>query len=169
LSHPLEDVIRSSKGFVLIGDSSADRFPGLSFHSYTAVGKRFYCLDMGGLTESRGGSAGRRVYTSVAELPDDRDDLAIIWVKPGRAKEAVDLADTAGCKRVWFSFKTGHRDGVARAKELGMTIVEIGRCPVYYMDEKVGACKAHTAIVKLSGAYGKPPQTNPDTKRREVY
>ena len=168
MSHPLEDIIRKAKGFVLIGDSSADRFPALSFHSYTKVGKSFYCLDMGGMTESRGPSSGRTVYTSVAALPDDRDDLAVIWVKPGRAKEAVDLADEAGCKRIWFSFKTGHRDAVARARELGMTVVEIGRCPVYYMDEKVGACKAHTAIVKLSGTYRKPPQTNPDAKRREV-
>jgi len=169
VSHPLEDVIRNASGFVLIGDSEAGRFPGLSFHIYTTVGKSFYCLDMGGLTESRGGSPGKKVYTTVAELPEDRDDLAVIWVKPGRAKEAVTLAHEAGCKRVWFSFKTGHRDAVALARELGMTVVEIGRCPVYYMDEKVGPCKAHTAILKVSGSYNKPPQTEPDAKRREMW
>ena len=168
MSHPLEDVIQQSNGFVLIGDSEAGRFPALSFHSYTEAKKKFYCLDLGGLTESRGKSAGHKVYTSVAELPADHDDLAVIWVKPGTAKRAVDVAHEAGCKRVWFSFKTGHRDAVAHARELGMEVVEIGRCPIYYMDEMVPICAAHRRMVKLSGTWGKPPQTDPSAKRREI-
>lgn len=169
MAHPLEDIIRKADGFVVIGDSSEERFPAQSFHSYTSVGKRFYALDLGGLTESRGGSKGRKVHTSVAELPADHDDLAIIWVKPHSAARAVDVAHEAGCKRIWFSFQTGHRDAVARARELGMEVVEIGRCPVHYMDEMVGACKAHTALLKISGSYGKAPQTDPDAKRRELW
>jgi len=169
MPHPLETVIRDADGFVLIGDSAADRFPALSFHSYTTVGKRFYCLDMGGLTASRGGTSGARVYARVDELPEPRDDLAIIWVHPRRAVEAVGLAHDAGCERVWFSFQTGHKDAVVKARELGMEVVEIGRCPVYYMDAKVGACKAHTLMAKVTGAYGKPPQTDPDARRRELY
>ncbi len=169
MSHPLEDVIRSADGFLLIGDSSADRFPAASFHSYTKVGKRFYCLDLGGLTESRGGSAGRKVYTSVDDLPEDRDDLAIIWVKPRRAFEAVEVAHQAGSKRIWFSFGTGHRDAVARARELGMEVVEIGRCPVYYMDEMIAVCRAHTLMVKASGSYKKAPQLDAEAKKRELW
>lgn len=168
MAHPLEDVIQQSEGFVLIGDSEAERFPGLSFHSYTETQKKFYCLDLGGLTESRGKSAGRKVYTSASELPDDRDDLAVIWVKPSSAKRAVDIAHEAGCKRVWFSFKTGHKDAVAHARELGMEVVEIGRCPVYYMDEMVPICSAHRRLVKLSGTWAKPPQTDATAKRREL-
>ncbi len=160
--------MRSADGFIVIGDSSQGRFPAQSFHCYTQVGKRFYCLDLGGLTESRGKSAGTRVYASVAELPDDRGDLAIIWVKPNQASRAVDIAREAGCRRVWFSFATGHRDAVARASELGMEVVEIGRCPVYYLDEMVPACRAHTLLVKLSGTYRKPPQTDPDSRHREL-
>ena len=106
MAHPLESVIRNADGFVLIGHSGEGRFPAQSFHSYTSVGKRFYCIDMGGMTESRGGTKGHKVYTSVDQLPDDRDDLAVIWVKPSTAKAAVDLAHEAGCTRVWFSFKT---------------------------------------------------------------
>ncbi len=169
MTHPLETIIREADGFLVIGDSEASRFPALSFHSYTTHQKRFYCLDMGGLTESRGGSPGLRVYDSVASLPPDRDDLAVIWVHPHRAAEAVGVAHEAGCRRVWFSFKTGHPDAVTRARELGMEVVEIGRCPVYYMDAKVGACRAHTLMVKLSGAYSASPQTDPDAKRRELY
>lgn len=63
MSHPLADIINQAEGFLLIGDSAAERFPALSFHAYTRAGKTFYCLDMGGLTESRGASAGRKVYT----------------------------------------------------------------------------------------------------------
>ena len=169
MAHPLEDIIRNADGFLLIGDSTADRFPAQSFHSYSTVGKRFYCLDLGGMAQSRGGSKGQRVYTSVEQLPDDRADLAVVWVKPRRAVEAVTTAHEAGCTRVWFSFQTGHADAVAKATELGMTVVEIGRCPVYYMDEMVPVCRAHTLLVKLSGSYAKPPQLDPAAKRRKLW
>jgi len=161
--------MRDADGLLLIGDSSEDRFPAMSFHCYTRVGKRFFCLDLGGLRASRGGTAGAKVYTSVDELPEDRDDLAIIWVKPHSAKRAVEVAAQAGCRRVWFSFKCGHRDAVARARELGMEVVEIGRCPVYYLDRMTPACRAHTVLVKLSGSYRRPPQTDPDAPRREMW
>ncbi len=169
IMHPLEKAIRDAEGFVIIGDSSEDRFPGYSYNAYTRIGKRFYCLDLGGLTESRGPTEGGKVYTTVDELPEDRDDLAIIWVKPRSAVRAVETAHSAGCKRVWFSFGTGHRDAVARARELGMEVVEIGRCPVYYLEDKPSACKAHTLMVKATGSYRRPPQTDSEAKRRELW
>ncbi len=169
MSHPLETVIRNAEPFLLIGDSAKGRFPAQSFHNNTKTGRRFYCLDLGGLTESRGGTKGAKVYTSVDELPDDRGDLAILWVKPRDASAAVDIAHEAGAKRIWFSFQTGHRDAVARAREHGMEVVEIGRCPVHYMDPQVAACRAHTTVLKLSGSYRRPPQTDPDAKRRELW
>lgn len=159
MSHPLEKVIRQADGFVLIGDSAAARFPGMSFHSYTKVGKRFYCIDLGGLTESRGGTKGAKVYTSVADLPDDRDDLAIIWVTRSQLIKAIDTAIEAGCKRVWFSFNSSDAKSVAYAREKGLEIVEVGRCPVYYMDKMTPICRVHTAMFKLGGKYKKPPQT----------
>ena len=55
------------------------------------------------------------------------------------------------------------------ANELGMEVVEIGRCPVYYLDDKPGACKAHAAMTHLTGTWGKPPQTDPDPKHRELW
>ncbi|MEM9195775.1 MAG: CoA-binding protein, partial [Myxococcota bacterium] len=150
MPHPLEDVIRNAYGFLIIGDSSQDRFPAMSFHNNTATGQKFYCLDLGGLTESRGRSAGRKVYTSVAELPEDRSDLAVIWVKPKSAKNAVDVAKEAGCTRVWFSFQSGHRDAVSHARELAIEVVEIGRCPVHYMADQVPICRSHTVAMKLT-------------------
>ncbi len=168
MSHPLEDVIRNAEPLVLIGDSSEGRFPAMSFHDYTKTGTRFYCLDLGGLTESRGFTKGAKVYTEIDELPGDRGDLAIIWVKPRSAANAVEVAHNAGCKRVWFNFQTGHPAAVAKADELGMEVVEIGRCPVYYMKKQVPACRIHTTLVKLSGAYAKPPQTHVTGKRREM-
>lgn len=169
MTHPLKTLMDGADGFVLIGDSSADRFPGYSYDSYTRVGKRFHCLDLGGLTESRGPTKGGPVYTAVADLPEDRSDLAVIWVHPKAAADAVVTAHEAGCTRVWFSFKTGHRDAVAKARELGMEVVEIGRCPIYYIDGGSAACKGHRLMVKLTGTYRKPPQTDPDAKRRELY
>lgn len=166
--HPLEEIIRGSEGFVLIGDSSQNRFPATSYHAYKTVDKKFYCLDLGGLTASRGPTKGGKVYGSVGDLPADHDDLAVIWVHPHSAANAVEVAHQAGCKRVWFSFQTGHRDAVAKANELGMQVVEIGRCPVYYLADKPAACKAHTLMTKLSGTYARPPQTDPAAKRREL-
>ncbi len=169
MSHPLEDVMNRADGFLLIGESSKDRFPAYSYYAYTHAGKRFFCLDLDGLPESRGKVKGGKVYKSVDELPDDRDDLAVIWVHPHSAARAVDIAHEAGCKRVWFSFGAGHRDGVARARELGMEVLEIGRCPVYYLSDKPLGCRGHTGLVKLSGTYAKPPQTDASAKRRELY
>jgi len=169
MAHPLEDIINNADGFLLIGDSSRDRFPGDSYNVYTTMGKRFYCLDMGGLSESRGKTKGGKVYSSVEELPEQRDDLAIIWVKPRQAKEAVELAHSAGCKRVWFSFGSGHHEAVARARELDMQVVEIGRCPVYYLEDTPRNCKFHTLITKTSGTWGRPPQLDAKAKRRETW
>ena len=94
----------------------------------------------------------------------------MIWVHPKSAVRAVDIAHEAGCKRVWFSFGSGHRDGVVRAREHGMDVLEIGRCPVYYLADKPVGCRAHTALVKLSGSYRKPAQTDElAAKRREIF
>lgn len=168
-THPLQKILAEADRFVLIGDSSEDRFPAFSYDSYTKAGKPFYCLDLGGLTESRGPTKGGKVYAAVEDLPADRSDLAIIWVIPRSAAKAVEIAHSAGCTRVWFSFGTGHPDAVAKAGELGMEVVEIGRCPVYYLDGGSVACKAHTLMVRATGARRKPPQLDAGAKGREIY
>ncbi len=123
---------------------------------------------MGGLTQSRGPTKGGKVYTSVDELPDERGELAIIWVKPKTSPAAVELAHQAGCTQVWFSFKTGHRDAVAKAKELGMQVVEVGRCPVYYLDGAPWGCALHAAGTKLSGTWAREPNVEADNGLREM-
>jgi predicted CoA-binding protein len=169
MAHPLEDIIRNAEPFVVIGDSGEGRFPATSYANAVRQNHRAYYLDLGGMTESRGKVKGGKVYASADEIPADRTDLAVIWVKPHTAKKAVDVAHGLGAKRVWFSFQTGHRDAVAHARELGMEVVEIGRCPVHYMEGQMGACASHTVLMRLTGAYGKPPQTDPNAKRRELY
>jgi hypothetical protein len=168
MPQPLEDVIRNATGFLIIGNSADDRFPAFSYNAYARLDKRFFCLDLGGLTESRGPTKGGKVYTAIEDLPDDRGDLAILWVKPSKSVEAVDLAHEARYTRVWFSFKTATPESVARAREHGMEIVEVGRCPVYYLDSHPMACKVHTLVVKSSGLYGRPPSTEADPERREI-
>lgn len=168
MTHPLAQVVANADGFVLIGDSSNDRFPGLSYNAYTVAGKRFYCLDMGGLTESRGPTKGGKVYTSVEDLPESHDDLAVVWVKPRQSVEAVELAHKAGCTRIWFSFHTAHPSAVERAKELGLEIIEVGRCPVYYLDGAPMACRMHAGLVKLTGTAKRPPQLTLDKNQRII-
>ena len=168
MAHPLEDVIRNAEPYLFIGDSSEDRFPGFSYANAAKKGQRVYYFDLGGLTRSRGPVKGGVVYAKAEDIPDDRTDLAVLWVKPRSARRAVELAHELGTKRVWFSFQTGHPSAVERARELGMEVVEIGRCPVFYMDGQQLPCKIHTAIVKLTGAYSKPPQLDAKAKRREL-
>lgn len=166
MRHPLADVMNEADGFLLIGDSSADRFPALSYAAYVHAGKRFFCLDLGGLRESRGPLKGGKVYASLEQIPDDHGDLAIIWVKPPRSVEAVELAHRAGCSRVWFSFYSAHPSAVERAGALGMQVVEVGRCPVYYLDDAPLTCKLHQGWVKLSGIHRRPPQPVLDKRQR---
>ncbi|MCB9682556.1 MAG: CoA-binding protein [Alphaproteobacteria bacterium] len=168
MAHPLQDVMAAADGFLVIGESSKGRFPAMSFAAYTAVGKRFYVVDLDGLSESRGPVKGGKVYGSIDELPAERGDLAVLWVHPHTASRAVELAHAAGCTRVWFSFQTGHPDAVARARELGMEVVEIGRCPVYYLDGTPAACRMHTAVTRLSGTWRRPPQLDPSVPRKEL-
>jgi predicted CoA-binding protein len=168
MAHPLERVINEAEGFLLIGESNNDRFPAFSYNAYVQTKKKFYCLDMDGLTESRGPIKGGRVYDSIETLPNDRGDLALIWVRPESAVRAVELAYQAGFKRLWFSFNTGHKAAIDKAQELKMKIEEIGRCPVYYLNETPKICALHPIAVKTSGAYSKPPQLNLNTKRREL-
>jgi hypothetical protein len=169
MAHPLEDVIRNAEPFVVIGDSSEGRFPATSYANCARMGHRAYYFDLGGLTESRGPVKGGKVYVDPKDIPEDRTDLAVIWMKPKSAVKGVDVAHELGAKRIWFSFQTGHRDAVARAREHGMEVVEIGRCPVHYMEGQMAACRSHTVLLQLTGAYRKPPQTDPDAKRRELY
>jgi predicted CoA-binding protein len=158
MAHPLEDVIRNAEPYVFICDSSQERFSGMSYANATKKGHKVYYYDLGGLTESRGPVKGGKVYADPTEIPLDRTDLCVIWVKPRKAREAVEEAQKLGAKRIWFSFDTGHRDAVARAQELGMVVVENGRCPVYYTKGQIPVCAAHTFWVKLNGSYGKPPR-----------
>jgi|GEM_PF-1039709 len=170
MAHPLARVINEAEGFLLIGDSSQDRFPGYSYAAYTTANRRFYCLDLGGLTESRGPTKGGKVYTSIEELPDDLGDLAVVWVKPKRAVEAVDLAAKAGCTRVWFSFHSSRPDAIERAKSLDIEVVEVGRCPVYYLEgPSLLACRMHRGMVTLSGTKKRPPQTTLDKDQRIMW
>lgn len=169
MAHPLETLIRNAEPFVFIGDSAQERFPAFSYANAARKDHRVYYLDLGGLTESRGPVKGGKVYAKPEDIPDDRTDLAVIWVKPRSAKAAVDVAHALGCKRVWFSFQTGHVSAVERARELGLEVVEIGRCPVYYMEGQQGVCKIHTLMVKASGTYSKAPQLDPSVKRRELF
>lgn len=170
MSELLEEVMRKADGFVVIGDSSDDRFPGFSYNAYTKAGRRFFCVDLGGLRESRGPTKGGKVYASVDELPKDEvGDLAILWVKPKRATEAVELAHQAGCTRIWFSFHTAHPDAVERANALSMEVVEVGRCPVYFLENAPMACRAHTALTRLSGTRARAPQKTLDKDQRIMW
>jgi len=134
----------------------------------TKTGKRFYCLDLGGLSGSRGPTKGGEVYTRVDDLPDDRGDLAIVWVEPRSGVRAVRAAHAAGCTRIWFSFHSAHAGSVLLAQGLGMEIVELGRCPVHYLPRQTTVCRLHTSLTLLTGAYQRPPQLDPKARRREL-
>ncbi len=112
-------MINNADGFYINGDSGNDRFPGFSSNAYTKTNKRFFCLDLGGLTASRGPTKGGKVYTSVAELPADQvGDLAILWVKPpGRRAGRLQgpHADDEGLGHLEPATSAGPERGPSRA------------------------------------------------------
>ena len=73
------------------------------------------------------------------------------------------------CACGWFSFFAAHPDAIARAEDLGMKIVEVGRCPVYYLEDAPIACKCHTALTRLSGTRGRAPATTLDKTKRIMW
>jgi len=171
MNHPLARVIRETAPFLLVGDSDSDRFPAVSYHCYMQGDRPFFCLDLGGLSESRGFTKGGPVMRSLDELPEDwGGDLAIVWVHPFRAAEVVRMVAGVGCSRVWFSFQTVSDEAVQTARQLGVEVVEAGRCPVFYMAEQAAwPCKVHTLVARLSGTRALPPQTDARAGRRELY
>lgn len=170
VNQELADIINSAENFLLIGDSSSNRFPGMSFHCYTQANRAFHCIDLGGLDTSRGFTSGQPVLNSFDELPDDwKGELAIIWVLPVMAAECTRMAADVGCTKIWYSFMTVSPEALAVAEERGLEVVEAGRCPVFFMDgTKPLPCRMHTAAVRLTGTLGLPPQTTVSGKRREL-
>ncbi|MCO4747572.1 MAG: CoA-binding protein [Proteobacteria bacterium] len=169
MTHPLDDLMRTADGFVVIGNSAQERFPGMSYASYVALGKRFFALDLGGLTEARGPAAGGKVYPTPESLPrDELGELAIVWVKPKQAAEAVQIAHDLGLTKIWFSFQTATADAIDLAAQLGLEVVEVGRCPVYYAGGGHIGCRMHTLAARVSGLIGKPPNFEADKDRREL-
>ena len=71
--------------------------------------------------------------------------------------------------RIWFSFSTAHPEAVEHANSLGMEVVEVGRCPVYYLDDTPLTCRAHTALTRLSGTRARPPQKTLDKDQRIMW
>ncbi len=167
--HPLEAIMAEEAPVLLIGDSSNDRFPGFSYDAYTRAGKAFHCFDLGGLSASRGPTKGGVVHTRVDALPEGRGDLAIIWVTPDRVEDALDVAEQAGIRRIWFSFGTAGRRAVAAAETRGFELVEVGRCPVYYLRDKPPLCAAHAGLARLSGTRGRAPNTAHRPKLRVMW
>lgn len=170
MTHPLSEIMAEERPLLLIGDSDANRFPGMSYHCYATSGREFYCLDLGKLASSRGFTRGGPVIHAVDELPETwSGDLAIIWVSPIRAAEATRVAAEAGCTRIWYSFQTATPEAVELARELGLDVVEIGRCPLYFFEgQKPLPCRLHTAVVSASGTRDLPPQTTMGDTRREL-
>ncbi len=163
----LHDVMAETEPFLLVGDSDSERFPGMSFACYQKVGRAFCYLDLGSRDLSVE-AKGQRIFHSVEELGDWGGDLALIWVHAITAIKALELAHKAGCKRVWFSFGTGNSAAVALAAELGIQVVEVGRCPVLFLKERAGPCRVHGWFANATGLTGLPPQLDAGLSRREL-
>lgn len=170
MQHPLAAVINTEAPILLVGDSSSARFPAMSFNCYKRQAKPVYCVDLGGRTTSRGGSAGHAVYPSFNDLPPDwGGELAILWVPPFRAAECTRAIAAVGCTKVWYSFQTVTPEAISTAAEMAVEVVEAGRCPVFFLEgPKPLPCRLHIAAVRFSGALALPPQTTASSRRREL-
>lgn len=167
-AHPLAEIMAETAPILLIGDSDSDRFPRASHANYRKAGKAFEFYDLGkrDLTQHVDGKPVRR---SLSELPEQwGGDLAILWLHPASVPAGLEVAAGAGCKRVWFSFDTGSPGGIALAERLGMQVVEVGRCPVFYMSSRHGPCAIHGGVVQLTGLLDGAPRVAFQKGQREL-
>jgi predicted CoA-binding protein len=170
MQNSLAAVINTEQPILLVGDSASARFPAMSFDCYMRQGKAVSCVDLGGRTTSRGASAGHAIYPSFDDLPPDwGGELAILWVPPYRAAECTRAVAAVGCTKVWYSFHTVTPEAISTAAELGVEVVEAGRCPVFFLKgPKPLPCRLHTAAARLFGMRSLPPQTDASATRREL-
>ncbi|MFT5585321.1 MAG: hypothetical protein ACI9VR_002910 [Cognaticolwellia sp.] len=157
-----------SKPVLLIGDSDSDRFPATSFACYQKIGKVFHYLDMGSRDLSAR-SNGQPILHSTDELGDWGGDLALIWVRAFSAVRAVELAHGAGCKRIWFSFGVANPHALKLAEKLEIEVLEVGRCPVLFLSERVGPCRVHGWFADAFGLTQLAPQLHTGPERREFF
>lgn len=164
----LRAVMAETKPLLLIGDSDSDRFPRTSFACYQKIGKAFHYLDMGHRDLSKYAKEHPILYRTEELGEDWGGDLAVIWVHAFSAVKALELAHQAGCSRVWFSFGAGNPDAVALAGELGIEVLEVGRCPVFFLNEQAGPCMVHAWVARTFGLTELGPQLHAGPGRREL-
>jgi hypothetical protein len=165
---PLHAVMAETAPVLLIGDSSSERFPKTSFACYQKVGKAVHYLDMG-RRDLSAHSNGQPILYSPQELGDWGGDLALIWVHPISTVRAVELAEEAGCKRLWFSFGSANDAALQLAESKGMKVLEVGRCPVLFLENRAGPCKVHGWVADALGLTELEPQLHAGSGRREHF
>lgn len=152
MTHPLEHVMRSADGFLLIGESSQGRFPAFSYHAYTSVRKRFYCLDLAGLTESRGPTKGGNVYAPrgrvARRLRRPGRDLGSSAHGRGRGRACAQAECSASGSASSLATATPWPGCASSAWRWSRSVA----APSTTSTTKAGVCKAHTLMVKVSGA-----------------
>lgn len=163
----LHAVMAETTPVLLIGDSDSDRFPKTSFACYQNIGKAFHYLDMG-RRDLSAHAKGQPILYGAEELGDWGGDLALVWVHPLTAVKAVELCHEAGCKRVWFSFDSANASALERAADLGIQVLEVGRCPVFFLENRTGPCRIHGWVADVVGLTDLEPQLHAGPKRREL-
>jgi predicted CoA-binding protein len=91
---------------------------------------------------------GVQAVRSAKDFPQ-QPDLAVIVLKPGDARKALEDAADAGANKVWLVMNANSKENCEYAVSRGMQVV--GGCPMLFVDRQSFPHNVHRSIAKLLG------------------
>jgi predicted CoA-binding protein len=137
-----------------------DAMQHVAFYGLKRSGKGFAYDVLHGLEDAYPKAQFTAVHPEVSELDgheavkgasaiEPKPDAAIIVLKPGNARQAIDDVHLAGIPRLWLVMGCDSRDNIEYARGLGMAA--IGGCPLLFITGLGFPHNFHRWLAKLFG------------------
>jgi predicted CoA-binding protein len=122
LPDPIDDFLNGSRFAVAGASRDRSKFGNRVLRAYMAAGLTVHPINP---TESE--VEGLRCWPRIAALPEPVHGLSVI-TPPEVTERLVEEAAAAGLRRIWMQPGAESAHAVARAKELGLTVIAGGPC-----------------------------------------
>ena len=144
MNQAIQDFITGKRMAVVGVSRKGDKFGNVAFVELAARGYRVFAVH----PEAReiGGAA---CYPNLAALRGQVDGVLVV-VPPRPAVAVLREAAAAGVKNVWLQAGAESPEGLALARELGLSLVA-GKCVLMYAPPVRGFHAWHRAFAKLLG------------------
>ena len=136
----------SSKSYAVVGHSSKQSFPKITYVGLKKSGKKVFAVD-----SSTDTVEGDKAYPDLASLPE-KVEAAVIEVPNEETKDWIAKAANAGIKNVWIHMECDTPEALALAQEKGLNVCH-GTCAVMYVIPGFSFHSIHKWINKMLGKY----------------